>query len=163
LLSLSQLRRGSLDDVQQFGRGVLSVALRVVGDPSPQILACLLNAELRLPAKLLVGEIGLGGEVQDIALSAADNLAVKLGCLTLSFAGIALNDLSESSHHLLNTGASSRAQVPGLDTGLVLAEVLEGSKVTTGEIEDVDVVTDGCSVMANGVAVLIFTVRIIVV
>jgi hypothetical protein len=139
------------------------VPLGVVGDPSPQVLTRLLYAELSLPVELLVGEVRLGSEVEDVTLSAADNLGLDLGCLGVLFSGSAFDHLSEGSDHLLHTGTGSGAQVPGLDTGLVLTKIVEGSKVASGKIKDVDIVADSGAIMANWLAGLVLAVGVCVI
>jgi len=120
----------------------LSVALRVVLDPSPEVVAGLLHGKLGLPVELLVGEGGVGSKVEDISLSSGADLIGK----------ITADDLAEGLDDLEDGAATARTQVPCLDTGLVLAEVVEGHQVTAGEIDDVDVVTNG-SAIARGVVV----------
>ena len=59
----------------------------------------------------------------------------------------------EGVDHLVHGAALSGAQVPGADTGVVGTEVVEGLEVAVGKVQDVDVVTDGGSVV--GVVVFI--------
>ncbi|POR37440.1 Putative quinone oxidoreductase [Tolypocladium paradoxum] len=134
--------RLGLDGRQKLGRGLLSVALGVVVHPSPQVLAGLLHGELRLPLELLVGQRRVGRQVQHIALSAGNHLVLE----------VAANDGAERLDHLEDGAAAARAQVPRLDAGLVVAEVVEGDEVAPGQVDDVDVVADGSSV-ARGLTV----------
>ncbi|KND92431.1 putative quinone oxidoreductase [Tolypocladium ophioglossoides CBS 100239] len=129
-----------LDRRQQLRRGLLSVALGVVVHPSPQVLAGLFHGELRLPLELLVGQRRVGSQVQHVALSAGNDLVLE----------VAANDGAERLDHLEDGAAAAGAQVPGLDAGLVLAEVVEGDEVALCQVDNVDVVADGSSV-ARGV------------
>ena len=125
-----------LDGLDQLGGGFLAVALRVVVHPAPEVLAGLLHGELRLPVKLLVGQAGVGSQVEHVTGATVNNLIGK----------VAADDGAEGLDDLEDGAATAGSQVPGLDAGLVLAEVLKGSKVALGEIDDVDVVTDGSAV-----------------
>lgn len=129
-----------LDSSQQLRRRLLSVSLGVVADPSPKVLTSLLHGELSLPLQLLVGQLGVGSQVQDITGSASDDLVLQ----------VAADDVAESLDDLEDGAASAGAQVPGLDTGLLGAEVVEGLQVASSKIHHVDVVSDGGSV-AGGV------------
>lgn len=125
-----------LDGLDQLGGGFLAVALGVVVHPAPEVLAGLLHGELRLPVKLLVGQAGVGSQVEHVTGATVNNLIGK----------VAADDGAEGLDDLEDGAAAAGSQVPGLDAGLVLAEVLKGSKVALGEIDDVDVVTDGSAV-----------------
>lgn len=115
--SQALLRLGGLDGGEELGRGLLAVALRVVMDPAPQVLAGLLHGKLRLPVELLVGQRGVGRQVQNITRPAGDNLVLE----------VAADDGAEGIDHLEHGAAAAGAQVPGLDAGLLLAEVVEGN------------------------------------
>ena len=121
---------------QQLRWRLLAVALGVVVHPSPQVLTRLLHGKLRLPVQLLVRQRGVGCQIENIALSTRLDLVGQ----------VPANNLAESLDHLENGAAAARAQVPRLDTGLVLAEVVEGDEVTVGKIDDVDVIANGSSV-----------------
>src|SRR5687768_11367335 len=70
LFSTSRRLSGS----QQLRRRLLTVTLRVVVHPPPQILTRLLHRQLRLPVELLVRKRRVGSQVEDIALSPGDYL-----------------------------------------------------------------------------------------
>lgn len=114
----------------------MSVTLGVVLDPAPEVVTGLLHGELRLPVKLLVGQGGVRGKIEDIALSSGVDLVGE----------VTADDLAEGLDNLKHGAATAGTQVPGLDTGLVLAEVVESDEVTTGKIDNVDVVADGGAV-----------------
>lgn len=59
---------------------------------------------------------------------------------------LATNDLAEGVDHLKDGAAAAGAQVPSLDTGLVIAEVVQGDEVALGEVDDVDIIADGGTV-----------------
>jgi len=111
--------------------------LRVVLGPAPQILASILESELCTPAKLGVGTGGVGGEVEDVTCAAGSDLVRQ----------ITTNSSGERLDHLVDGAALAGAQVPGADTGVVLAEVVERREVAVGEIENVDVIADGGAVL----------------
>lgn len=136
-LAASQLGLGGLDGVDNLLRRVLSVALRVVLDPVPQVLASLLHGELRLPIQLLVGQRRVGGEVEDVAVSSGLDLVRE----------VTADNRAEGVDDVEDGAATAGSQVPGLDTGVVLAEVVESDEVTTGQIQDVDVVSDGGTIL----------------
>lgn len=137
--AIPNLRGLGLDSRQQLRRGLLSVALGVVRHPVPEILAGILQGQLRLPVELLVGARRVGSEIQNIALSARHNLVWQ----------VTAHDLAEGIDHLENGAATSRAEVPCLETRLLLTQVVEGDQVATGKIDDVDVVTDGSSILGG--------------
>ena len=62
---------------------------------------------------------------------------------------IATHDGRERLNHFEDSGALSGTEVPGFDTGLVLAEVLECNFVALCEIENVDVIADCGSVLGG--------------
>lgn len=129
-----------LDSSQQLRGRLLSVSLGVVADPPPEVLTGLLHGELSLPVQLGVGQSRVGSQIQDIAGSAGNDLVFQ----------IAPNDSAECLDDLEDGAATARAQVPGLDTGLVGAKVVESDQVASGKIDNVNVVSDGGSV-ARGV------------
>ncbi len=130
---------GGLNRRHELGRGLLAVTLRVVADPAPQVLAGLFHGHLRLPLELGVGERGVGRQVKDIALATGDNFVGHL----------AADNLAKGLDHLKDGATAAGAQVPGLDAGLVLAEILEGSEMALGEVDNVDVVANGSSVVGR--------------
>lgn len=78
----------------------------------------------------------VGSQVQDVTGTAGSNLVGE----------VAADSGGESIDHLVDGAALAGTQVPGTDTGVVGAEVVEGLEVAVGKVEDVDVVTDGGSV-----------------
>lgn len=127
----------SLQLLKELFRRLLPVALRVVLSPTPEVLACILESALGTPAELGVGAGGVGGEVEDVACAARGDFVGQ----------VAADGGREGLDHLVDGAAFSGAQIPGADAGVVLAEVVEGGKVAVGEVEDVDVVTDGGAVL----------------
>lgn len=125
-----------LNRLDQSRRGILTISLRVIANPSPEILADILEGEFSLPAQLLIRAGGVRGQVQDIAGSLADDLV---------FQRVA-DDLAERVDHLEDGAAASGPQVPGSNAGLLLPEVVQSRQMALGEINDVDVVADRCAV-----------------
>lgn len=125
-----------LQSIQQCCWRILAVTLRVVVDPSPQVCAGILHLQLGLPVQLLVGQAGVGREVENITLSALNHIVLQ----------IAAHHGAECLDHLEHSAAATRAQVPSLETGLACAQVVERSQVTLGKIAHVNVVADGGSV-----------------
>jgi hypothetical protein len=117
----------------------LAVALGVVLGPAPEVLASLLESALSLPAKLGVGAGWVSGEVKNVTSTAGSNL---VGQITANGGG-------EGTDHLVDSAALAGTQVPGTDTGVVGAEVVESLQVTISEVKDVDVVTDGSAVVGG--------------
>lgn len=122
---------------QQLSRGLLTVALGVVLSPEPQVLAGVLESELGGPAELLVGASGVGRQVEDITSTARSNLVGKL----------AASGGREGADHLVDGAALAGTQVPGANTGVVGAEVVQGLQMAVSQVENVDVVTDGSAVV----------------
>lgn len=122
--------------VQQLGRRLLAVSLRVVPRPAPKILASLLEGALGLPAELGVCSGRVGREVEDVAVAARSNLVGEL----------AADGSREGADHLVDGATLAGAQVPGADAGVVCAQVVEGLQVAVGKVEDVDVVANRGSV-----------------
>lgn len=110
--------------------------MRVVARPEPEVLASLLEGVLRLPAEFVVGPGRVGGEVEDVTGATGGNLVSE----------VAAGGGGEGADHLVDGAALAGAQVPGANTGVVSAEVVEGFQVAVREVEDVDVVTDGSAV-----------------
>lgn len=78
----------------------------------------------------------MGSQVEDVT-----------GATLLDFVGqFATDDGVEGLDDLEDSGAAAGAKVPGLDAGLLLAEVVEGDEMTSGEVKDVDIVSNGCAV-----------------
>ena len=131
------LSLASLELIDELLGRLLPVALRVVLGPAPQVLARVLERELGTPAELGVGTGGVGGEVEDVAGAAGGDFVGE----------VAADGGREGLDHLVDGAALAGAQVPGADAGVVLAEVVESGKVAVGEVEDVDVVADGGTVL----------------
>lgn len=123
--------------VQQLGRRLLAISLRVVPRPAPQILASLLESTLGLPPELSVRASRVGGEVEDVTFAAGSDLVGE----------IAANGSREGANHMVDGAALTGAKVPGADTGVIGAQVVEGLQVAIGKVEDVDVVANGGSVV----------------
>lgn len=121
---------------QQLGRRLLTISLRVVPGPEPEILASLLECMLGLPAEFGVGAGRVRSEVEDIASATRSNLVSEL----------AADGGREGIDHLVDGAALAGTQVPGTHTGVVSAQVVEGFQVALGQVEDVDVVADSGSV-----------------
>lgn len=114
----------------------MAVALGVVRDPSPQVLAGLLHRELRLPLQLLVRPRRVGRQVQHVALPAA-----------LDLVGEVLADhLAEGVDDLEDGAPAAGAEVPRLHARLIIPQVVQGDQVTFGQVDDVDVVADSRAV-----------------
>lgn len=122
-----------LESVEQLGRRLLTVALRVVLGPEPEILAGLLEITLGLPAQLLTSARRIGGQIQDVAGTARSDLVGK----------VATDGGREGLDHLVDSASATGSQVPGAHTRVVGAQVVQGEQVTVGQIQDVNVVTDG--------------------
>ena len=121
---------------EELGRGVLAVALGVVRDPSPEVVAGLLHRELRLPLELLVRASGVGRQVQDVALPALLDLVGQ----------VPADHLAEGLDDFEYRAPTAGAQVPLLDARLVLPQVVQGDQVAPGQVDDVDVVANGGAV-----------------
>lgn len=134
-----------LDSSQQLRRRLLSVSLGVVADPPPEVLAGLFHGELSLPLQLLVGQLGVGSQVQDITGSASNDLVLQ----------VSADDVAESLDDLKDGATTAGTQVPGLDTGLLGAEIVEGLQVASSKIHNVNVVSDGGSVTGGVVCRII--------
>lgn len=102
----------------------------------PEVLTGLLHGELGLPFQLGVGEGRVGGEVEDVTLSSRSDLIRK----------ITTDNLAEGLDDLKDGAASARAQVPGLDAGLLLSEVVQSNEMASGKVDNVDVISNGGAV-----------------
>lgn len=125
--------------LQQLGRGLLAVTLGVVAGPQPEVLAGLLEGALGLPAQLVVGARGVGGQVEHVTGTAGSNLVGE----------VTAHGRREGTDHLVDSAALAGTQVPGTDSGVVGAEVVQGLQVTICQVEDVDVVADGGTVVGG--------------
>ena len=89
-----------------------------------------------MPAELLVSPAGVGSQVEDVP-----------GTTRGHFVGeVPADGVLEGIDHLVHGAALPGTQVPGTDTGVVGAEVVEGLQVAIGQVQNVDVVTDGGTV-----------------
>lgn len=122
---------------QQLRRRLLAVSLRVIVNPSPQILTSLLHRQLRLPVQLLVCQCRVRCEVEHVTRSPGADLVWE----------IATNNLAEGIDDIIDGAAATGAEVPCLDTRLVLAEVVQSLEVALGKIDNVDVITNGGTVL----------------
>jgi len=59
--------------LKQLRRWILPIPLRIILNPLPQIRTCLLHRKLGLPAQDLIRELGIGRQVEDVALSPLDD------------------------------------------------------------------------------------------
>jgi hypothetical protein len=100
----------------------LAVPLGVIAHPPPKVFACILEGELGLPAQFCVGAGRIGSQIQHITCSSAYDLIVEG----------APDNLAESVDHLKHSAATSRAQIPGSNSGSFLTEVIEGREMASG-------------------------------
>lgn len=89
------------------------------------------------PAQLGVRTGGVGSEVENVTGTTRGNL---VGKVTADGGG-------ESLDHLVDGAALAGTEVPGADTGVVLAQVVQSLQVAVRQVEDVDVVADGGAVV----------------
>lgn len=134
--SVDQVLPLLLQSIQECCWGILAITLRIVVDPPPQICAGILHLQLSLPVQLLVGQAGVGREVENVTLSTLNHIVLQ----------IATDNGTECLDHLEHSATATRTQVPSLETGLACAQVVERSQVTLGKIAHVDVVADSGSV-----------------
>lgn len=92
-----------------------------------------------------MGTAGVGSQVQDVTSTTRGHF---VGQVTANSGG-------EGLDHLVDGAALTGTQVPGTDTGVVGAEVVEGLQVTVGKVQNVDVVTDGGTV----VGLVVFNIK----
>jgi hypothetical protein len=126
-----------LQSVHKLLGWLLSIPLRIVLCPLPQIRTRILKSQLSLPVQLLVGERRVSRQIQDIAVPSWSNLVCK----------ISSDDMAECLDHLEYSGTTSTAQVPCLDTGLLFAQVVERLEMAAREVEHVDVIADRGAVL----------------
>lgn len=88
-----------LNRLKQRRGGFLTIPLRIITNPPPQILAGVLERELGLPAQLLVGAGRVGSQVEHVAGSAFDDFVFER----------AADDLAEGVDHLEHGAAAARA------------------------------------------------------
>jgi hypothetical protein len=128
--------RALLERGHHLGGRVLSVALGVIGHPAPQVLAGVLHCQLRLPVQLLVCARGVRRQVENITLSPRHHIVGQ----------VTAHNLAKGLDHLEDRAAPTRSQVPRLNAGLVLAQVVQSNQVALGKINNVNVVADGSAV-----------------
>lgn len=125
-----------LQCLQERLRGLLSVPLRIVLCPAPEIRTCLFKSVRSLPAEFLVRTGRVRCEIQNVTSPACNHLVRK----------IAANCCAEGFDHVVHGAAFSGSEIPCAHTWVLLAEVIEGNQVPRGEIENVDVVADGSAI-----------------
>jgi len=113
-----------LQRIHKLLGGLLIVSLGVVLGPLPQVGARILERQLRLPLELLVGERGVGRQVEHVALAALGDLVGE----------IAADDVAEGLDHVEDGGALAGAQVPGPDARAVLAQVVKRYQMALGQV-----------------------------
>lgn len=124
---------------KKLSRGLLAVTLGVILSPEPKVLTSLLESALGLPAQLGVSPSRVSSEVEHVTSTTRSNLV-----------GLVLADGSgESTDHLVDCAALTGAQVPGAHTGVVGAQVVQSLEVAVCEIQNVDVVADGGTVVGG--------------
>lgn len=105
-----------LQSRKQLSRRLLTVSLRIVLSPEPQILTSLLESTLSLPFKLLSSAGRVRCQIQDVTGTARRNFVGQ----------VTANSSRKGFDHFVNGAAASGTQVPGADAGVVGAEVVEG-------------------------------------
>lgn len=123
--------------LQQLSRRLLPITLRVILGPPPQIVTGINQRPLRNPSQLLIGTGRVAGQVQHVPVTAGRDFVWE----------IAANGVAKCLHHLEDGASLAGSEVPCADTGLLLAEVVEGLQVAGCKVEDVDVIADGGSVV----------------
>ena len=124
---------------QQVLRGTLPIPLWVIRGPPPQVLAGVFECPLCPPTQFPIRPFRIRRQIQHIPRPPPHNLILQL--LAYSRA--------ESLDHLKHGAPLSRTEVPGARARVVFAEVVECDKVAAGEVEDVDIVTDGGAVFGG--------------
>ena len=124
---------------EQFPRRILSIPLRIVFRPAPQIPTRVFQRMLGRPAQLLIGEGRVGGEVEHIARSASDDL----------IGHFSADGDAKGFDHLQDGTSSSGPEVPCSHARAAVAEIVERHEVAPGEVEDVDVIADGGAVFGG--------------
>ncbi|KKA16118.1 hypothetical protein T310_10316, partial [Rasamsonia emersonii CBS 393.64] len=104
-----------LQRLKQLGRRLLSVSLRVVPRPAPEVLTRLFERPLGLPAQLLVRPRRVRRQVQHVTRTARSNLVWQ----------VTAHRGREGADHLVDSAATASTQVPGANTRLVRTQVVE--------------------------------------
>lgn len=111
----------------------MTVSLRVVLSPAPEVLAGVFEGALSLPAELLAGAGRVGGQVQHITGTTGGDFVRQ----------VTADGGREGLDHLVHGAATTGSQVPCAHARVVGAQVVERKQVAVGQIQDMDVVTDG--------------------
>lgn len=117
-------------------RWLLSVSLRVILRPPPQIVAGILERSLRLPAKLLVRACWVGRQIEDVSRSSTNDFVWK----------VPANRMTERLDHVVNRAALAGSQIPGPNSRVVASQMVQSNQVAFCKVENVDVVANGRSV-----------------
>lgn len=125
--------------VQQFSGGVLAVTLRIVLRPPPQVIASIFQGTLSLPSQLIVCAGGIASEVKDIAITTANNLVWQ----------VPTHGVAESFDHVEYSATFTGSKVPGADTRVLCAKVVEGLEMAGSKVENVDVVTNSGTIVGS--------------
>lgn len=126
-----------LQPLHKLPRRILPIPLNIILRPPPQILARLLERQLRLPSELPIRPPGITRQIQHVAGAPPHDLIRQ----------VPSHSRREGLHHLEDGRALAGAEVPGAHAGAVFAEVVERHEVPAGEVQDVDVVADSGAVV----------------
>lgn len=118
----------------------MTVSLRIVLSPAPEIFARLLERTLGFPAKLLQGPSRVGSEIEHVTGTTRGNFVRKL----------AADGFGESVDHFVDSAPTASTQVPGAHAGVVGAKIVQGQQMTVSQVENVNVIADS-SAVARGV------------
>jgi len=121
-----------LELVQQLLRRLLAVTLRVVLCPLPQVLTRLFQRLLRFPVELGISSRRVSSKVEHITRPALNNLIWQLPA----------NSSTKSFDHLEDCRAFPCAEIPGPDTRMLFAEVIERDEMASCQVIDVDIISD---------------------
>lgn len=125
--------------LQQFFRRTLPVPLRVILGPSPQIVTCIFQRSLCLPAQFFIGSFRISRQIQHVSCSPTHNLIRQLST----------HRMAKSLDDIEDRAPLSRPQVPRSDARMVIAQVIECDEVALREVENVYVVADGGAVVGG--------------
>lgn len=117
----------------------MPVSLRVVLRPEPEILARLFEGPLSLPAKLLISSGRIGSQVEHVTVTTGSNFVRE----------IPADSSREGMDHLEDSASPAGSEVPGADTRVVSAEVVESFKVTIRQVKDVNIISDSRAVVGG--------------
>lgn len=116
---------------------LLSVSLRIVLRPSPKVRTGVFKGKLGFPPQLLVCSSWVCGQIEDVASSSADDLVWQ----------VTTHGVAKSLDHVENGAALAGTEVPGADTGVLGAEVVQGDEMAFCQIQDMNVVANGGAVL----------------